>query len=471
MLGHKSDFHEENEDIEIVDLDSLEESNREVYGVYSEEQEHGARHVAPYGAHRSPLTPRFSTRQRVMQLSATSCLIGLVLFVLIFGNASTRTEVLHLIKPPTPAPTGTKYFYVAGSPLWGHLYIDGKLIAHPPDPTSRQHPPLSLPAGRHVLLWVAEPFYSQGCTMTEPPNPQYDTCKYDQYIASATGIGAWLFRFPANLLNLASSEQGTLVSTIQAALSDNAPSTEVLPGESYAVDDAGKQVQIAHVPLRATLHYYLDTNMNKTGICSTPLELNLPCVYAGQECHDFCSVQLYPDGPNAWDILVVVQATWDYTTLSGQTVALGQPEIKGSPDLFEHFMPFRITWDGAHWQASMSFSLLPPDMQQFFDPVCNAAMNHTRTDPTQRYIEASHLGTSWQYVSTENSASGCLGIVTLNKGPNAPPDASLPVAYCLHRFGVFVAANALAHVYWPVADAYEQHLSQQLAASYHRVEY
>jgi len=35
---------------------------------------------------------------------------------------------------------------------------------------------------------------------------------------------------------------------------------------------------------------------------------------------------------------------------------------------------------------------------------------------------------------------------------------------------VLLAANALAHRYWPdlpVADAYEQQLAQQMAASYH----
>ncbi len=44
--------------------------------------------------------------------------------------------------------------------------------------------------------------------------------------------------------------------------------------------------------------------------------------------------------------------------------------------------------------------------------------------------------------------------------------ASPLVAYCLHRFGVLLAANDLAHRLWPylpLADANEQHLAQQMA--------
>jgi hypothetical protein len=40
------------------------------------------------------------------------------------------------------------------------------------------------------------------------------------------------------------------------------------------------------------------------------------------------------------------------------------------------------------------------------------------------------------------------------------------LAYCLHRFGVNLAANEVAQRYWPylpVADAGEQRLAQQLA--------
>ncbi len=46
--------------------------------------------------------------------------------------------------------------------------------------------------------------------------------------------------------------------------------------------------------------------------------------------------------------------------------------------------------------------------------------------------------------------------------------ASLPlVAYCLHRFGVLLAANDVAHHQWPylpVANAREKQLAQRLVS-------
>lgn len=272
-----------------------------------------------------------------------------------------------------------------------------------------------------------------------------------------------------------------LTTNIQWELDNNAPSTMILPGESYAVAlyTAGgmmkQQVQIAHVPLKATIHYQLDTDVSGGGgeSCSNALELYIPCVYAGQDCHDICSAQFFSDGPNVWDVLVVVKATWTYTTMNGQIVAQGQPEIVSNKAFFEHLLPLRITWDGLQWRTILSSSMLSTDMQQFFDPACNTAMNHERIDTSQRYVAIYQLGTSWRYVSGLNSALGCLGMVTLNEGPNAPLNAAQPVAYCLHRFGLFIAANATAHKYWPdlpVADAYEQHLAQQLAVSYQQVQ-
>jgi hypothetical protein len=48
----------------------------------------------------------------------------------------------------------------------------------------------------------------------------------------------------------------------------------------------------------------------------------------------------------------------------------------------------------------------------------------------------------------------------------SPASPSL-VAYCLHRFGVLLAANDLAHQQWPylpVANAREKQLTQRLVS-------
>lgn len=477
MFGHKHDSHRDDEDIEIIDLDTLntfdtsdEQSERVWSGEHEKSWREDTRREQPQEhIKRSPLAPRFSARQRYTQLTVTTSLVVLLLGMLVLSSVPGRSKVVSILFPPTPKPVGSNYFYVQGSPSWGHLYIDGKLVVHPPEPTSGKSMPLSLSRGNHTIRWIAPPFVSQQCTFSEPPDPKHDTCLYNQNTVSSSPTGAWLFVFPANLTRLTSPLSQQLISTIQSVLDSSAQSSIVLPGEPYAVDMISQYQLVAQVPLKATLHYQLDTLRGGGGLCSNALELNIPCVYAGQECYTICTAQFFSDAPNVWDALVVVYATWTYTTMSGQLVGQGEPEIAGDVPLYEHLFPLRITWDGVRWHVMLSFSMLPLDMQQFFDPACNSAMNHERLDASQKYVAAYHLGTIWRYVSGSNSADGCLGMVTLNEGPNAPPDASLPVAYCLHRFGVFIAANALAHKYWPnlpVADTYEQHLAQQLAALY-----
>lgn len=507
MFGHKHDAHDDDEDIQIVDLDTSDTSDISNEGMWhrknwrlsvsttpsvnvdsvndnDEQQGHSpAMDVKRRKVVYSPLTPRFSSRQRYGQVIVTTAFVILVLSVLLFQNMPTRSKILSMIAPLTQKSTPTKsdYFYIAASPHWGHLFVDGKLVAHPSEPATNNSTPLMLTRGHHIIRWDAPPFTSQSCAVSKPPDPKHDTCLYNQYVATSSdgSSGAWLFVFRANLTHLEPPLDDQLLTTIQWELDGNAPTTTVLPGEAYAIASYAanglikQQVRVAHVPLKATLHYQLNTGMGGGEACSNALELNIPCVYAGQDCHILCSTQFFPDRSNVWDVLAVVQATWTYTTMSGQVVAQGQPEIVDNKGMFGHLLPLRITWDGLQWHATLSSSMLPVDMQQFFDLACNTAMNHERIDPTQRYVAMYHLSTSWRFVSEPNSAIGCLGMATLIEGENAPPDASLPVAYCLHRFGLFIAANATAHKYWPnlpVADAYEQHLAQQLAASYQQVE-
>jgi hypothetical protein len=56
-------------------------------------------------------------------------------------------------------------------------------------------------------------------------------------------------------------------------------------------------------------------------------------------------------------------------------------------------------------------------------------------------------------------------MITLQLKPASTPLSLEPVAYCLHRFGVFIAVNDVAHKYWPnmpQADTYEVQLTHQL---------
>jgi hypothetical protein len=156
-----------------------------------------------------------------------------------------------------------------------------------------------------------------------------------------------------------------------------------------------------------------------------------------------------------------VQLLWQFVTQDGRVVEENQPDsfILGQP--FAVTVPLKITWNGLKWGVT-------PDSQSgpfgSDDPVCQAALGDMST-----LIFASTLpNTEPHLVPGPTSASGCLIIIPLqsdlNGTPMPTPTASM-VASVIQRFGVLLAVNALAHRLWsflPVADAYTQHIAQQL---------
>jgi hypothetical protein len=125
MFGYKHNAHHDDEDIEIVDLDRLNEqdagagmwhgegtSNRQRI---RDEQRRGSVYSAKKSEHAcqttdvssSPLAPRYSLRQRYVQVGVTACLVGVILCGLVFGNVALRRELLNVIFPPTPGTTGS----------------------------------------------------------------------------------------------------------------------------------------------------------------------------------------------------------------------------------------------------------------------------------------------------------------------------------------------------------------------------
>ena len=76
----------------------------------------------------------------------------------------------------------------------------------------------------------------------------------------------------------------------------------------------------------------------------------------------------------------------------------------------------------------------------------------------------------YRSVADPNLADGCGVVMTPHPGPDmtltSPASPSL-VAYCLHRFGVLLAANDVAHHQWPylpVANIREKQLAQRLVS-------
>src|SRR5260221_7551189 len=118
---------------------------------------------------RSLLRPRFSPRQRRLQLAITSSIVMLAILIILGSTAPVRELVGSIFPGPPATPSAasgseTGLFYVQASPSWGQLSIDGHVFAHLPG--VGVGPPLRLARGRHVLEWRAEPFLAQQFIVT-----------------------------------------------------------------------------------------------------------------------------------------------------------------------------------------------------------------------------------------------------------------------------------------------------------------
>ncbi len=484
-------------ELEIVDLDERDDEAYERDSSYSfapegeivtsgQPDEEGVfapssrRNVVPTPTKYRLDVPRFTTSQRHVQLVVTIGVVVALLLLLINSYKPIQNRVIRTLTPPSPlstAPLGpnSDLFYFNVSPPWGQFSIDNRVVTHIPDITGGS--PLRLTHGRHRVRWVAEPFSPQECTVSVPFSVPTDTCHANKFLPSLHGKSAWIFNASLSLAQLPRSSFTTLVSNVGQAFDAQAPTETVLPGELYAANTSnvqGQAIQHAKEPLRATLRYQLDSENTLDGICSTLVEVSTPCTFDGQQCYLFCTV--FPGASAAlcpvvsWSVLSAVQATWEYTTMQGNTVAASQPEMLGTSTVYDHLLPLCITWDGVRWTVtlppSQAIYAIPANRQPPLDVSCNTALNMVREVLVPSSTEQAHSGIAWQYVSSNSSAIGCLSIATLNQGLGS---MSPPVAYCLHRFGVMLAANDIAHHYWPslpVADVYEQQLAQQLAKAY-----
>jgi hypothetical protein len=479
------DYNETNEELEIefIDLSDIAGDDKRTHVERHEESEkfpdfeEQERRIT-----RSSLTPRFSNRQRRVQLVGTASFIALALLVLVVSYAPARQMVARAFtRPVTPTATlapGIDHFYVNGSPSWGHLLVDGKPVAHLPNP-NRSEPPLRLSHGTHTLTWIADPFPARNCVVSVPPNYHVDNCDFNSFIQTSTGSSGWIFSFPISLLDLDNTQQNALVQTVQRTLAANAPTEIVHSGEPYATSSPRQPIAIATQPLQATLDYRLDTTDMSVSTCSKVLVIdNGDCAYEGQDCHLFCSAsQLFSEyvtvpSSEAWDVLAVVSYRWEYRAMNGTRVATDQPDQVSGIKQENHLMPLQITWDGMQWHVVSNTSLLDSnvfsgDVASEVSPGCASAISNVEGSKTLAQALPSYAGTNWSYVSSSaNAATGCLGIVTFDTDltPDTPSPSS--PAYCLHRFGVFVAANSTAHTFWPnmpLATPYEQQLAQQLA--------
>jgi hypothetical protein len=431
---------------------------------------------------RSVPLPRFSPRQRRVQLAGTTAVVVLAI-VIILGSPAPVRELVNgalsgLIPPPLP---GTDLFYIQAGPSWGHLSIDGRTVSH--FPAAGIGPPLRLSRGRHTLVWRASPFATQRCTLTVPANPHADTCHDEPALGPVNPASASTIRFAESLNTLSIRERAALIQATRQALERKQYSEIVQPGEFYALasgvsgskqDPCRVQAQLflcyvmAEQPLRAKLSFPLDLDTSPNSPCS----LARTCLLEDQDCRLFCDVPLMlsrTSSPAAqvWKVMVVVHAFWHYETLDGQMMASHEADTFMGGLENEHFVPLLIRRDGSGWQVSPLF--LHPHAS-FGDPVCDSALVDVQIVTDAFVVKHVRISIAYRSVAGPNLADGCVVVMTPQPGPAMTPTsvASPPlVAYCLHRFGVLLAANDVAHHQWPylpVATAREKQLAQRLVS-------
>jgi hypothetical protein len=431
---------------------------------------------------RSRLEPGVSARRHRLQLIVTAGIVVLALLVILGSTAPVRELVSGaFIRPaPTPTPTlapGVDLFYVQGNPPWGQLSIDGKTLAHLP--RISLDPPLRLARGRHVLVWKADPFLSLRCRVSVPPSYITDTCGYHQAVQLDSGLSAYIITFSVSLTLLSTDQRAALIQATQVALDAQQSTAIVQPGELYALSPNNPKCKYApgqplcyataRQPLKATLSFQLDANGASDEPCIDP---EPSCTFSYQNCHLFCpGLDSGSSAAQAWDVFVPVRPLWKFATMDGQVLERDIPDnslwdFATGQTIDESLVPLGITWDSLGWHVTVSHDA---SMQGsgFFDLACATAQDEVQL---LLYPPADASGMQWQFASGSVPAAGCIALGSPQPNPGTTPTPSssqAAVAYCLHRFGVNLAANELAQRYWPylpVADAREQLLAQQLAA-------
>jgi hypothetical protein len=421
----------------------------------------------------------------------------LLALLIIGGFFAARTFDRSLTgAAPTPTSTllpGENLFYITISPSWGTVSLDGHTISSLP---TIGNTPLSLSVGSHTVVWNDPPFSQQKCFVTVPlqQNAGANACSSNDSApvqkGKDAGLTATIISFIVASSMLPAAQHTALVQSVQATLNALQSTSTVQPGEKIVNLQAHNFIATATQPLKATLKFQLETNPNTSAPCDPTLYSGISnCNINGINCVNLCDssdvyyTQAGSSPPQkVWDIFGILRATWDYTTMSGQTVATNQPDIASNSGL-EFLFPLYVTWSGSQWHVS----LFPAAQVDFFIPP-----NYLNCIPVQSLVYGNNVEPSYfgipatnvfqsvtingqiqnlNWVGTSSStnyATGCLVNVTIqqtSQNPSTPTVQNLPTAYCLYRFGVLLAVNDVAHRYWPflsVANAYEQNIAQQL---------
>jgi hypothetical protein len=450
-------FHDDH--VEITDLPEETEAAGRL------RTSRGKARIAPPFLEKWLFRRQFTPRQRLLQVAAITGSVVLIALIVLAGSANTRNALITGIvgRQPTPTPTlfpGTDLFYIQGSPAWGHASLDGHVLSRLPIIGKDQ--PLRLTRGNHIVRWNADPFQPQTCLIAIPALVGSNSCVSHQVAQLKPNLFASIITFSESLDSLPENQFQALTRATQMAVNTLQSTEMVLPGEQYIDIQSNSGTATASEQMRATLNFQLDIALASTATCVSTLGRSV--IPSCQDCRRFCTApdQVFPASPTnqAWSVLALISATWKFTTLDGHIVEQAQPD---STD--EHFIELQITWDGKNWHVKVPVSTLENPVVG--NPICESAQQEIGTNgyfgATGGNVEEAVF---WQqFVSETNLAAGCLAVGAPQQSTADQPH--LPVAYLLYRFGVVVAGNQAAYRYWasqPLADTYEQHLIQQMAA-------
>jgi len=426
-----------------------------------------------------------TTRQRAIGAALTVLLFLLVAGAFLSSSVDVRNVLTRALFSPqsTASPDGLP-FYLQGNPDWGHMLVDGRVIAHLPVPVRDQ--PLVLAVGSHTIIWQVAPFRPRTCHLsvinaTTLSGPCLASNEVSAHFVS--GIKALVISFFASLNDLPGGERQSLVRQIQQALARYESTEIVRSGERYAVSEqrilatpvlchAVTPLAICYAraqqPLQAHVHVQMDSSTSP----DDPCVLADQCSFSSQDCRALCEdpTVVYGNSPvQGWSVAASVSLAWSYTTLTGLLVARDQPisALRGTQRY--QIVSVHITRASQGWRIS-PFPHTPGS--GYGDPLCSQAAQDTGE------LASMSSGNQDMFVQdvlpAQRAAQGCLVVLVTGPGtvlnpqtPAAAPHTHL-VAFCLVRFGVVLAVNQVARQQWPflpIGDAFEDALAQVALAT------
>ncbi|HEX4715415.1 MAG TPA: hypothetical protein VH164_10840 [Ktedonobacteraceae bacterium] len=426
--------------------------------------------------HKRRLTPRL----RRWSLALMVLVIGMILASVV--NVRSLLEG-SLLKPSHTIGSSHLSVYLQGNPSWGQFTVDGKLVVS--FPQAAHNTPLMLTPGPHHITWQAAPFRPQNCVVTVVDALTVTSpCLLSGIISTGLGPSSSLLTlfFFASLNDLSSDQRAALIAQVQTVEARYALSETVRPEEVYAISEQKIEANpslcslvtylvFCHAratqPLLATLRLQLDTSTSRDDPCIGSGQ----CVANQQDCRSFCAdPRLSQPGQfvaaKGWDVAVLVQLLWSYSTLSGQVVAQDQPDSALRSMQAYQTVSLQIDRGKQGWLVVPFSSETDSGVN---DPFCNQGAGDI-----QGLLNASS-NTQQIYVQQSfHTAADCLEIAgpppfegsampTLTPATNAPQKAIFLV-----RFGVVLAVNEVAqHLLpsLPVADPYEKSMAQRLLAA------